>query len=135
MSIPSRILRLAVSLGAVAGIVAVCASIRHVHVATVVLVLLLAILVIANRWGFGEAAVATGLGALLLDYFFLPRRGLRIESTEYWVVFSTFLAVALVTSHLAARAKHQALVAAARSRELEKLYAFAQDLPMGASTD
>jgi two-component system sensor histidine kinase KdpD len=135
VSIPSRILRLAGSLGAVAGIVAVCAFIRHVHVATVVLALLLAILIIANRWGFGEAAVATGLGALLLDYFFLPRRGLRIESTEYWVVFSTFLAVALVTSHLAARAKHQALAAAARSRELEKLYAFAQDLPMGVSTD
>jgi two-component system sensor histidine kinase KdpD len=135
VSIPSRTLRLAGSLGAVVGIIAVCAFIRHVHVATVVLVLLLAILVIANRRSFGEAAVATGLGALFLDYFCLSHRGWHIESTEYWVVFFTFLTVALVASHLAARAKHQALEAAARCRELEKLYAFAHDLPMGASTD
>jgi len=135
VSIPSRILRLAVSLGAVAGVVALCASIRHVHIATVVLALLLTILIIAGRWGFGEAAVATGLGALLLDYFFLPPPGLGIKSTELWLVFFTFLTVALVTSYLAARAKHQALEAAARSRELEKLYAFAQDLPMGVGTD
>lgn len=135
VSIPSRILRLAVSLGAVAGIVAVCASIRHVHVATVVLALLLTILIIASRWGFGEAAAATGLGALLLDYFFFASRGLRIESPEYWMVFFTFLAVALVTSHLAARARRQALEAAARSRELEKLYVFARDLPVGVGAD
>ena len=129
------VLRLAASLGIVTGIVVVCVSIRNVHSATTVLVLLVAILIIAIRWGFIEAAAATGLGALALDYFFLPPAGWGIESPEHWLVFFTFLAVGLVTSHLAARTKRQAVEAAARNRELEKLYAFARDLPIGASTD
>ena len=75
-------------------------------------------------------------GALLLDYFFLPPRGWHIESAEYWVVFFTrFLTVALVISHLAARAKRQAVEAPARHRELERLYAFAQDLPVDGSPE
>ena len=130
VSIPNQMVRLAISLGVIAGIVAVCVYLPHIHLATVVLALLLAILIIASRWGFVEAAAATGLGALLLDYFLLPPRGWGLESPEYWLVFLTFLAVALVASHQSARAKRLAEEAVARHRELEKLYEFGRDFPI-----
>jgi two-component system, OmpR family, sensor histidine kinase KdpD len=130
----SRIVRrIAVSLGVIAGIAVACIYLPHVHVATVVLALLLAILIIASRWGFVEAAAATGLGTLFLDYFFLPPRGWGIESPEHWLVLIAFLGVAVVASYQASRAKHQAEEAASRSRELERLYAFGQDLPIEES--
>jgi len=110
-----------------------CIYLPHVHVATVVLALLLAILIIASRWGFVEAAAATGLGTLFLDYFFLPPRSWGIESPEHWLVLIAFLGVSVVASYQASRAKRQAEEAASRSRELEKLYAFGQDLPLEGS--
>ncbi len=128
-------LRLAASLGAIAVVTAVCVSIRPVHSATTVLVLLVTILIIAIQWGLVEAAAATGLGALALDYFFLPPDGWGIKSPEHWLVFFTFLAVGLVTSYLAARARRQALEAEARSRQLEQLYTFVRDLPTDTGAD
>lgn len=128
MSIPSRALRVAVSLGVIAGIVVLCASVPHIHVASVVLLLLLATLIIASSWGFVEAAVATGLGAVALNYFFLPPRGFRITAPEYWIILITFLGVALLASYLAAQAKRQTDEAVAWRREIEKLYALGQDL-------
>jgi two-component system sensor histidine kinase KdpD len=130
---PARMLRLAVSLGVVAGIVAVCASVPHVHVASVVLLLLLAILIVANRWGFIEAAAATILGAALLNYFFLPPRGIGITAPEFWVVFITFLGVALLGSYLAAQLTRRTDEAVARRREIESLYALGQELQREAS--
>jgi two-component system sensor histidine kinase KdpD len=134
MSTPKRILRLVVSLAGIGGVVAVCASIPHIHAATVVLVLLLTILAIANRWGFVEATVATCLGAVLLAYAFLLPSRRAIEPTERWVVFLTFVTVALLASHMAVRAKLRAEDAVTRRRELERLYAFGRDLPIGGDT-
>lgn len=132
--ITSRILRIIVSLGAVAGIIAVCTRFPHVHVASAVLLLLLAILAIATRWSFTEAAIATGTGALLLDYFFLPPKGLGIATAEHWTVLFTFVGVALVGSHFAVRARERANQAIARERELERLYAFGQILRIEGSS-
>lgn len=131
VSHPNRVLRLVLSLGGIAGIVLACASVPRVHPATVVLLLLLLILVVASRWGFLEAALATVLGAMLLDYFFLPPLGWAIGSPEHWLDLLTFVIVGLVASHLAARAKRLTEEAIARRLEVEKLYAFGRDLPIG----
>src|SRR5579884_1337338 len=129
MSIASRMLRFTASLAGVTGVVAICAIVPHVHAATVVLVLLLAVLTIANRWGFVESAAAALLGGALWDHFFLLRwRG--VEPTERWLALVTFVAVALVASRMAVRAKMRAEDAVARQRELERLYAFGRDLPV-----
>jgi len=133
VTISRRIFRLAVSLGGIAAIGAACVSVPHIHVATAVLALLLAVLIIANQWGFVEAFVATGLGALILDYFLLPPRGWGIQSFEHWLVFITFVAVALLTSYQAARGKRLTEEIAAQHRELERLYAFGRDLPIKGS--
>jgi len=130
MSVPRRMLRLAVSLGVVAGIIAVCASVPHVHAASLVLLLLLTLLIVARRWGFVEAAAATGLSAALLNYSFLPLKGLGPTSPEYWIVFVTFLGVGLLASYLAVQAKRQTDEAVARREVAERLYALGQDLPI-----
>ncbi len=130
MSISTRILRLLISLAILAGIGSVCASVSDVHTATVVLVLLLPTLAIAYCLGFWEAAAATGLSAAFLAYFFLPPAGWPIRSAQYWVVFFTFLAVALLTSYFAARGRRQKDEAVAGRRDLERLHAFGQDLQM-----
>lgn len=130
----SRIVRrIAISLGIIAGIAMACLYLPHIHVATAVLALLLPILIIAGRWGFAEAAAATGLSTLLLDYFFLPPRGWGIESPQHWLVLIAFLAVALVASYQTSRARRQAEEAASRRRELERLYEFGQDLTIDGS--
>ncbi len=129
MSIPARILRLLVSLAIVAGSGTLCISVPNVHSATVVLILLLATLMTAYCLGFWEAAAATAMSAALLAYFFLPPVGWPIGSAQYWVVFFTFLAVALLTSYFTALARRRASEAIARQRELERLHAFGKNLP------
>ncbi|MGH9502844.1 MAG: sensor histidine kinase [Terriglobales bacterium] len=123
-----RIVRTAVSLGVVGSIVVACIFLPHVHVAAVVLTLLLAVIIIASRSGFVDAAIATVLGAALLAYFFLPPDGWAIESVEQWMVFFTFLVVALLASYFATRATRQTKEAVAQRREMEKLSRFGQEL-------
>ncbi len=130
MSISTRILRPLVSLAILAGIGELCAQAPKVHSATAVLVLLLATFVIAYWLGFWEAFTATAVSAACLAYFFLPPAGWPIGSAQYWVVFLTFLAVALMTSYFVARSRSQTSEAVVDRRELEFLYAFGKDLPI-----
>lgn len=128
------VLRAAVSLGVIAGIAVACIYLPHIHVATAILALLFAILIIASQWGFFEAAAGTALGVLFLDYFFLPPRGWGIESPEHWLVLIAFLAVSLVASYQAAWRKRLTDEISARHRELERLCAFDRDLAIGGSS-
>jgi two-component system sensor histidine kinase KdpD len=98
-----------------------------VHVATTVVLLLLAVQILAARWGLLEAGIATGFAATLLVWF-LPPGGWHIESIQYWVVLLAFIFVALAASYSTVRMKRQAAEAVAHSREIERLYAFGQDL-------
>jgi len=134
VSMTLRLMRVLLSLGMVASVAGVCLFVPHVSTAAVVLVLLLVILMIASRWDFWEGAAATGLAAAFLAYFFLPPEGWSIQSAEHWLVFFTFLIVALLASHFAARVKHQADQAIARRRDLEKLHVFAQELHIEGSS-
>jgi two-component system sensor histidine kinase KdpD len=128
VSIPLRFLRLSLSIGLVVAIVTVCVFLPHVDATAVMLVLLLAVLVIASRWGLWEGIAAAGAGALLLDYFFLPPPGWGIEAPEHWVALATFVGIALVTGKLAERASAQTIKEMERRIESERLYTFAREL-------
>lgn len=131
VSTPTRALRLAISAGFVGGIVAACLSLPHIHLASLVLLLLLAILVIATVWGLLEATFATILGATLLEYLFLaPQTNWRIGELEHWLVLATFMAVSLLTSYLAVRVKRERDEAVSRRCEMEQLYLFSEEFPM-----
>lgn len=135
MSTFHRIMRLAASAAVIVGLGKGALLLPHVHAATLVLVMLLAILLIANRWGFAEAATAVVIASALVDYFFLPPRGVGIAYPEHWVVFFTFVTVGLVAGNFAARTKRQAEENRARRVEMEKLYAFGRDLSIDRDTE
>jgi two-component system, OmpR family, sensor histidine kinase KdpD len=102
----------------------------HLHLASLVLLLLLAIIVIAMLWGLREAVVAAILGAVLVGYFSLPQHRWPVEAVERWAVLITFLCVAIFASYLAVRVKGQRDEAVSRRREMEQLYAFGEDFPI-----
>ena len=131
VSIAMRVLRFAISAGVVGGIIGACVSLPHIHLASVVLMLLFAILLIATAWGLREAVFATILAAALLEYLLLPpQRSWQIGELEHWLVLVTFVAVSLITSYLAARVKRQRDEAVSRRREMEQLYTFGEDFPI-----
>jgi len=101
----------------------------HVNSTTVALTLLLAILAVATVWGMAVAIVMSVVAMLVWNYYFLPPTGtLTITDPQNWVALFTFLAVAMISSHLSTRARQQAEQALARRRDIEKLYAFSQGL-------
>ncbi|HEX2712364.1 MAG TPA: DUF4118 domain-containing protein [Candidatus Acidoferrales bacterium] len=125
----TRILRYVLVVGVVLAITWLCFKVLHVNGMTVALTYLLAILVVSVVWGL-EAAVVMSLAAVLtLNYFFLPPvRTFTIADPQNWVALLAFLATAVIASHLSSRAKQQAEDAQQRRREIERLYAFSQQL-------
>jgi len=114
-------------LSAVLGIAAVIALLAPFHSqtspTTVALALLLIILFVATGWGSRPALVASGLGMLCFNFFFLPPVGtLTIADPQNWVALVAFLLTALTAGQLSARAKRRAEEAEVGRREIERLY-------------
>ena len=120
-------LRWAIGLGLVAGIAVLYHSVVRVNSTTVALTFLLAILAASTLLG-AAVAIAMSLEAVLVfNYLFLPPVGtLTIADPQNWVALLAFLVVAVVGSHLSARAQREAREAQRRRRETERLYAFSQ---------
>ena len=98
-----------------------------VNPTTVALTYLLAVLVIATRWGLLEAAAASVLAVLCFNFFFLPPVGtLAIADPQNWVALFAFLAASIIASQLSARAQQQTIEAVGRQREMERLYALSR---------
>ena len=98
-----------------------------VNATTVGFAYLLVILIIASAWGFLEAALASILGTLVFNFFFLPPVGtFTIADPQNWVALSSFLATAIIASRLSAKAEARASEAIERQRDLERLYAFSR---------
>ncbi len=114
---PSRKREYAFSLGAWA----VCTGLALLmqpffQLANIIMVYLLGVVVVALRCGRGPSALASVLGVLTFDFFFVPPSlTLAVSDTEYFVTFGVMLVVALVISHLAAVARAQ--IRAARQSE------------------
>lgn len=131
-----RIKRFGGAIVVVTAIAAACRYSPHIHLATPCVLLLLAVLMIATRWGFWEAVSATGVGSLLLVYFFMPPvHSWVIAFPEYWVVFFAFLAVGTAISQIAARAKRLTREAMDRSHELERLYGWGRSLSVDGTRE
>ena len=105
-----------------------------VNPTTVALTLLLAILVIATRWGLIESIIASLAAMLGFNYFFLPPIGtFEIADSQNWVALIAFLFTAIVASQLSVRARRRTAEADARRREVERLYALGQAMLMSGS--
>ena len=122
-------LKFAASLGGLGLIVFVYSAILAVNATTVALTLLLAILVASALWGMTISVPMSIIAMLAFNYYFLPpTKTFTIADPQNWVALAAFLAVAVIGSHLATRARQQAEQASARQRDIEKLYAFSRDL-------
>jgi two-component system sensor histidine kinase KdpD len=121
--------RVVVSIGVIAATTALYVRIYPVNPTTVALSYLVAILLIATGWGILEATAAS-LGAVLcFNFFFLPPVGtFTIADPQNWIAFIAFLATAVVASQLSGRAHQRSIDAAARERDLERLYALSRAL-------
>ncbi len=121
--------RVAASVGAIALITALYFEGLRVNPTTVALSYLIAILLIATTWGIVEATTASFLAVLCFNFFFLPPVGtFTIADPQNWVAFVAFLATAFIASQLSGRARQREIDAAARQRDLERLYALSRAL-------
>jgi K+-sensing histidine kinase KdpD len=112
---------------AVVGIAAVTAALRllgeSINPTTVALAMLLVVLFVAASWGSRPAIVASVLGVLGLNFFFLPPVGaLTIADPDNWIALIAFLITAVTAGQLSARVNRRAEEAEAGRREIERLY-------------
>ncbi|MGB7921844.1 MAG: DUF4118 domain-containing protein [Pyrinomonadaceae bacterium] len=117
---------------AVVGILAVTALLKlfgeHVNSTTVALGLLIVVLLVATLWGSRPAVLASLLGVVCFNFFYLPPVGrLTIDDPDNWIALFAFLITAVTAGQLSAHAKRRAEEADAGRREIERLYTELQD--------
>lgn len=123
---PRRMLRWLASAAIVWAIVYALDALPGTDRVTAGMLLLLAVLAIAARWGTAEAAIASVAGGLTFDYFFLPPPGIHLVPPQHWIALFAFLATAFVTGRYSLRLKQRALEVAERHSEMERLYSLAE---------
>jgi two-component system sensor histidine kinase KdpD len=111
----------------IAVITALCYQVFPVNATTAGFAYLVGILAIAAGWGLIEALIASIAAMFCFSFFFLPPVGrFAIADPENLVALFTFLATALVASHLSDRSRKQTQDAKARQQETEQLYALSR---------
>lgn len=101
----------------------------HVNPTTVALTFVLSILVVAAAWGLTYAILMSIVAALCFNFFFLPPiKTFTIADTQNWVALAAFVFTSIVASHLSERVQRGARDATNRRMEIERLYAFSQQL-------
>ena len=117
---------------AVIGIIAMTFVLKmfgeHINTTTVALGLLLVVLFVATGWGSRPAVMASLLGVVCFNFFYLPPFGrLTIDDPDNWVALFAFLVTAVTAGQLSAHAKRRAEEADAGRLEIERLYTELQD--------
>lgn len=101
----------------------------QVNPTTVALTFVLSILVVAAAWGLTYAILMSIVAALCFNFFFLPPiKTFTIADTQNWVALAAFVFTSIVASHLSERVQRGARDATNRRMEIERLYAFSQQL-------
>ena len=100
----------------------------RINSTTVALIFLLVVLLVALFRGSGPALVASVLGMLSFNFFFLPPiYTLSIAHAQNWVALTVFFTTAVAVGQLSARAKRRAEEAETAKQELERLYSELRD--------
>ncbi|WP_374554023.1 DUF4118 domain-containing protein [Aquitalea pelogenes] len=95
----------------------------------VVMLYLLAVVLIAVRFGRGPGVLASLVSVATFDFFFVPPRlSLSVSDTQYLLTFAVMFAVALIISQLAARLRFEANIATYRERRTRALYELGREL-------
>ena len=95
----------------------------------IVMVFLLAVVLVAVRYGRGPAVLAAFLAVGAFDFFYVPPRfTFAVSDVQYLLTFAVMLVVALVLGQFSAVLRWQARVAAQREEQVSALYAMSRDL-------
>ncbi len=93
------------------------------------MVFLLGVILVATRLGTGPSVFASVLSVALFDFVFVPPHlTFRVSDSQYLITFSVMLAVALLTSNLAARVRREARRAREAQRRTEAMAELTMDL-------
>lgn len=123
------ILRFLVAAAIDFGIAWIYFRVIHVNPTTVGFTFLLAILALSAFWGLQVAIFMAIVATLTYNFFFLPPLlKFTIADPQNWVALIAFLITAIIGSHLSERARRETLHSNQRRREVERLYAFSQQL-------
>lgn len=124
-----QILRFAASAAIVSVLILVYSKWLHVNPTTVGFTFLLIVLVVSAIWGLRYAIFVAVLATAGYNYFFLPPLyQFTIADPQNWVALFAFLFTAVVASELSERARREAAQSNQRRSEVERLYAFSQQL-------
>ena len=130
----NSIVRFIASGAVIAAIVLLYFRWLHVNPSTVGFTFLLAVLLVSANWGLRYAIVTSILATVAYNFFFLPPLlRLTIADPQNWIALSAFLVTAVLASQLSERARRGMLFADQRRREVERLYAFSQQLWLSES--
>ena len=100
------------------------------------LVFLTAVVGVAVRFGLWPSMLASVVGSLCYNFFFLPPvYTLTITDPTNIAAFFFFMVIAILVSNVAARVRTQAVAAIGRVRTTESLYAFSRKLAGTATLD
>lgn len=103
----------------------------HGKAFTAGLIALVLVMLVAFRWGFLEAAVASVLAVACLDYFYMaPIFSLYERDPQDWISSGLFVTIALTAGHFADGIKRKALQTENERTRLEKLYLTSRDILM-----
>jgi two-component system, OmpR family, sensor histidine kinase KdpD len=92
-------------------------------------VYLLGVVFVATRLGQGPAILASCLGVLAFDYFFVePQWTFRVSDTQYVLTFLVMLLVGLLVSRLTDQVRRQLRAAQERERRTHALYRLTRQL-------
>jgi two-component system sensor histidine kinase KdpD len=84
----------------------------------IVMFYLLAVVIVAIRWGQGPAIITSVLSVLAFDFFLVPPYlTLNVHAFQYLFTFAAFLVVGLIVSTLASKVRAQII-----QRQTEKLH-------------
>ena len=117
--------------------VAICAAVTLLtaplhavlELTNIVMIFLLAVVLVAMRFGRGPAVLAAFLSVAAFDFFYVPPRfSLAISDAQYLLTFAVMLVVALVIGQMTAGLKFQARVATQREQRVSALYEMSRDL-------
>ncbi len=101
---------------------------EHINPTTVALAFLLIILFVAIAWGSRPAIVASVVGIVFFNFFFLPPfRTFAIRDPHNWIAFIAFMITAITVGQLSGRVKRRAEEAEAAKAQAERLYYELQD--------
>ena len=120
----------ATSVAVCAAVIAATAPLLHVlEKSNIVMLLLLAVVFSALRYGRGPAVLAAFVSVAAFDFFDVaPRFTFAVSDVQYLVTFAVMLIVALVIGQLTAGLTYQARVATLREDRVRALYELSRDL-------